>query len=72
MPPLPVVSGSDVVKKLQRLGWVLVRQAGSHMILVKPDSLVSLAVPNHREIARGTLRSIIRSAGMTVEEFLLA
>jgi predicted RNA binding protein YcfA (HicA-like mRNA interferase family) len=70
MPPLPVLSGSDVVRKLQRLGWVFVRQAGSHMILVKPNSLVSLSIPNHREVAKGTLRSIIRAANLTVDEFI--
>ncbi len=40
MPPLPVISGSDVVRKLERLGWVFVRQTGSHMILIKPEALV--------------------------------
>lgn len=72
MPPLPVVSGADVVRKLERLGWIFVRQAGSHMILVKTNSVVSISVPNHKEIAKGTLRSIIRSANLTVEEFLQA
>ncbi|MEY4530388.1 MAG: hypothetical protein RLZZ156_1109 [Deinococcota bacterium] len=72
MPPLPVVSGADVVRKLERLGWLFVRQAGSHMILVKVNSVVSISVPNHKEIAKGTLRSIIRSANLTVEEFLQA
>lgn len=72
MPPLPVISGADVVRKLERLGWIFVRQSGSHMILVKTDSVVSISVPNHKEIAKGTLRSIIRSANLTVEEFLQA
>jgi predicted RNA binding protein YcfA (HicA-like mRNA interferase family) len=72
VPPLPVVSGADVVRKLERLGWLFVRQAGSHMILVKVNSVVSISVPNHKEIAKGTLRSIIRSANLTVEEFLQA
>jgi predicted RNA binding protein YcfA (HicA-like mRNA interferase family) len=70
MPSLPVISGLEVVRKLERLGWTFVRQAGSHMILIKPEALVSISVPNHKEIAKGTLRSIIRSANLTVQEFL--
>jgi predicted RNA binding protein YcfA (HicA-like mRNA interferase family) len=72
MPPLPVVSGMDVVQKLERLGWIFVRQTDSHMILVHPNSVVSISVPNHKELAKGTLRSIIRSANLTVEAFLAA
>lgn len=43
---------------------------GSHMILLKPGSLVSLSVPDHRELAKGTLRKLIRAAGLTVERFV--
>ena len=67
---LPVLSGRSVVAVFGRAGWVFVRQAGSHMILVKDGEIVSLSVPDHREVARGTLRSLIRSAGMTVDEFV--
>ncbi len=70
MPPLPVIIGLDVVRKLERLGWMFVRQTGSHMILIKPEALVSISVPNHKEIVKGTLRSIIRSANLTIQEFL--
>ncbi len=72
MPVLPVLSGGEVLRKLERLGWTFVRQAGSHMILVKAGFFTTISVPNHKEVARGTLRSIIRSAGITVEEFLEA
>jgi predicted RNA binding protein YcfA (HicA-like mRNA interferase family) len=48
--------------------WV--RQRGSHTILVKPGHIATLSVPDHREIAKGTLRSLIRSSGLTVEEFI--
>jgi len=51
-------------------GWEFARQRGSHMILVKEGEMVTLSVPNHRELARGTLRALIRAAGMTVEEFV--
>jgi predicted RNA binding protein YcfA (HicA-like mRNA interferase family) len=45
------------------------RQAGSHIILVKPGETVTLSVPDHREVAKGTLRSLIRSANLTIDEF---
>jgi predicted RNA binding protein YcfA (HicA-like mRNA interferase family) len=70
MASLPVLSGREVVKALIGDGWELARQKGSHMILVKPGSVVSLSVPDHREVAKGTLRSLIRSAGYSLEEFL--
>jgi predicted RNA binding protein YcfA (HicA-like mRNA interferase family) len=47
----------------------MVRQRGSHMILVKDGHMATLSVPDHREVAKGTLRSLIRASGFTVEEF---
>jgi predicted RNA binding protein YcfA (HicA-like mRNA interferase family) len=70
MPTLPRLSGRAVVKAFVRDGWQLARQKGSHMILVKEGSWATLSVPDHREVAPGTLRSLIRAAGLTVEEFL--
>jgi len=69
MASLPVLSGRDAVKAFCRDGWQMVRQRGSHMILVKPGSMVTLSVPDHREVAKGTLRSLIRSSGLTTDEF---
>jgi predicted RNA binding protein YcfA (HicA-like mRNA interferase family) len=69
MPPLPVVSGAQAVKAFAQAGWHFDRQRGSHAILIKSGHLASLSVPQHRELAPGTLRSLIRAAGMTVEEF---
>jgi predicted RNA binding protein YcfA (HicA-like mRNA interferase family) len=46
------------------------RQKGSHIILIKDGQIATLSVPDHKEVARGTLRSLIRSAGLTVSEFL--
>jgi len=69
MASLPTLSGRDVVKVFARDGWQTVRQRGSHMILVKTGHMATLSVPDHREIAKGTLRSLIRSSGLTVEEF---
>jgi predicted RNA binding protein YcfA (HicA-like mRNA interferase family) len=65
---LPVCSGSDAVKAFARLGYVVDHQTGSHMILRHPN-LRRLTIPNHRELAKGTLRSLIREAGITKEQF---
>ncbi len=70
MPTLPKLSGRVVVKAFVRVGWELARKKGSHMILVKEGSWASLSVPDHREIAQGTLRSLIRASGMTTESFV--
>lgn len=69
MPRLPVVSGGEVVRAFERAGWRFDRQRGSHAILVKPGQIASLSVPQHREVAPGTLRALIRAAGMSVDEF---
>lgn len=69
MAELPVVSGREARRAFERLGWVFRRQTGSHMILTKPDSIVSLSIPDHRELAPGTLRKLVRLAGLTVEDF---
>lgn len=66
---LPVVSGRAAARAFQKAGWNLDRQAESHMILVKPGVLVNLSVPDHRELDRGTLRALIRHAGLTIEQF---
>lgn len=68
MSKLPVVSGKKVLKVLMDIGYYVRDQEGSHIHLRHPDRL-PLTVPNHREIARGTLRTIIRNAGLSVEEF---
>jgi predicted RNA binding protein YcfA (HicA-like mRNA interferase family) len=70
MPALPHLSGREVVLAFEGDGWQLVRQRGSHMILIKKGHMATLSVPDHREVAKGTLRSLIRSSGLTVEEFV--
>jgi predicted RNA binding protein YcfA (HicA-like mRNA interferase family) len=70
MPTLPKLSGRAVVKAFGRNGWELARQKGSHMILVKDGNWATLSVPDHRELAPGTLRSLIRASGLTVEQFV--
>lgn len=67
---LPVLSGRKVAQAFVRLGWEVARQRGSHIILVKAGHIASLSVPDHREVARGTLRSLLRSAGVEPKEFL--
>src|SRR5438094_1138120 len=69
MAALPSVSGERAVRAFQMAGWVKDRQHGSHVILVKPGNPASLSVPLHRELAPGTLRSLIRALGMTVMQF---
>jgi predicted RNA binding protein YcfA (HicA-like mRNA interferase family) len=70
MPKLPVLSGTETVKAFVKAGWAVDRQRGSHVILLKQGSIVSLSIPQHRELAPGTLRSLIRAAGLSVEQFV--
>jgi predicted RNA binding protein YcfA (HicA-like mRNA interferase family) len=61
-----------VAKAFVNLGWEIVRQQGSHIILVRTGHAATLSVPDHHEVARGTLRALIRRAGFTIEEFIAA
>ena len=71
MSRLPQVSGREVVKALKKLGYDRDHQRGSHIVLRQAESpFRRLVVPDHSELAKGTLRAIIREAGVTVEEFL--
>lgn len=70
MPRLPVISGREAVRAFERAGWKVSRIEGSHIILTKAGTAVTLSVPDHREVRRGTLRSLIRKAGLTIEEFM--
>ena len=65
---LPVVSGAQLIGALQKLGWEAVRQRGSHVRLRHQDRAVSLVVPLHRELKRGTLNGILRDAGVSRDE----
>ena len=68
-PRLPVISGRDAVRTFEKDGWRLVRQRGSHMIMARLGVSVVLSIPDHRELKRGTLRGLIRKAGLNVEGF---
>jgi predicted RNA binding protein YcfA (HicA-like mRNA interferase family) len=72
MAGLPILSGREVAKVFERLGWEIARQRGSHIILVKAGHQATLSVPDHREVAKGTLRSLMRRAGVTPEDFIKA
>ena len=72
MPPFPVLKAREVVRAFKKLGWEVARRKGSHIILTKEWSIVTLSIPNHPTVARGTLRTLIAKAGLTVEEFLIA
>ena len=71
MPELRQVSGDEVIRTLERLGFVRVRQRGSHVVLRKrmPAGDIGCTVPLHRRLAIGTLRGILRQARGTPEEF---
>lgn len=67
---LPVVSGQEAVRAFQKVGYEIDHQTGSHIILRhREPPHRHLSVPNHREVAKGTLRGLIRDAGLTVDEF---
>ena len=72
MASLPVLSGQEVVRIFETFGWSVARQRSSHIIMTKEGENVTLSIPNHKEVARGTLRSLIRSANLTVDEFVKA
>ena len=70
MSGLPRISGRECVKALSKVGFIVKRQHGSHMILRRDKPFVQLMVPDHEELDRGTLRAIIRQADLTVEQFV--
>ncbi|MFH0775441.1 MAG: type II toxin-antitoxin system HicA family toxin [bacterium] len=67
MSKIPVISGSKLIRALMKAGYYIRDQEGSHIHLRHPGRK-PLTVPNHKEIARGTLRAIIKEAGITLEE----
>jgi predicted RNA binding protein YcfA (HicA-like mRNA interferase family) len=70
MPSLPVISGSETIRALQRLGFVVIRQRGSHIVLRKESQ--GCVVPNHREIKVGTLAGLLKQAGVSSDDFINA
>jgi predicted RNA binding protein YcfA (HicA-like mRNA interferase family) len=72
MPKLPRISGAEAIRALERLGFTQVRQRGSHVVLkrIGPEKATGCVVPLHAELAIGTLRGILKQAGVTKEEFI--
>ena len=71
MSKLPVLSGKELCKILYLMGYEFDHQTGSHIILRRnTEPFRRLTVPNHKEIAKGTLRNIIRESGLTLDEFM--
>jgi predicted RNA binding protein YcfA (HicA-like mRNA interferase family) len=70
MSKLPVVSGANVVRALEKAGFVIYRQRGSHITVVRKSPPGQTTIPNHKQLDRGTLRAIIRQTGLSVEEFV--
>lgn len=65
---LPVVSGAELIAALEKVGWEIVRQRGSHVRLRHAERSLFLVVPLHRELKRGTLAGILRDAGLDRDE----
>jgi predicted RNA binding protein YcfA (HicA-like mRNA interferase family) len=69
MSKLPRISGRECVKALEKIGFHFKRQEGSHIILRRDDPFAQIVIPDHKELDRGTLRAILRHAGVSVDEF---
>jgi len=72
MTNIPAMSGREVIRTFEKLGWRVDRRRGSHVVMLKADEAGSLIVPEHKEVRKGTLRSLIQDAGLTVDEFKAA
>jgi len=64
------LSGKEAAKAFGTAGWQVMGQVGSHLVMTKPGERANLSIPQHGELSVGTLRSLIRSANMSVDEFL--
>jgi predicted RNA binding protein YcfA (HicA-like mRNA interferase family) len=70
MSKLPVVSGKQCIKTLGKRGFYFKRREGSHITLRRDVPFTQVVIPDHKELDRGTLRAIIRQAGLSVDEFV--
>ena len=70
MPKLPRISGAAAVRAFEKAGWLESRQSGSHVVLLKEGTILSLSIPLHSELGPGLLRDQIRKSGLSVEEFI--
>ena len=72
MPKLPRLSGRELIRILELFGFIQIRQKGSHIVLKKKiaDGSIGTVVPDHKELAEGTIRGILKQAQISIEEFL--
>ena len=72
MPKLPRMSGRELIRLLELFGFIQIRQKGSHIILKKKteDGEIGTVVPDHKELAEGTMRGILKQAHITLDDFL--
>ncbi len=70
MSKLPIISGRECVRALEKAGFYIVLQRESHISMFRDDPVAQLVVPNHQELDKGTLRAIIRASGLTEDEFM--
>ncbi len=70
MSKLPIISGSDCIKALGKIGFYPKRREGSHIILRRDNPFTQTVVPDHQTLDRGTLRAIIRQTGLSIDEFI--
>jgi predicted RNA binding protein YcfA (HicA-like mRNA interferase family) len=70
MSKLPIISGQECVKALKKAGFHFKRQKRSHISIVREEPFALVVIPDHKELDRGTLRAIIRQAGLSTEEFI--
>ena len=70
MSKLPSISGKECVKALEKIGFYQKRRQSSHLIMRRDEPFAQVVVPDHDEIAKGTLRAIIRDIDLTMEEFI--
>lgn len=69
MAAVPLLRPREAIRAFEKLGWQVARQRGSHIVLTKAGHIATLSIPDHREVARGTLRVLIAKAGLTVEVY---
>jgi len=70
MNKLPVISGRECIAAMENAGFCIKRRVSSHVVMRRDDPFMQIVVPDHNEVDRGTLRAIIRQAGLSVPEFL--
>lgn len=70
MTKLPSVSGREAMKAFEKVGYVFSHATGSHHVYKKSSAVFNLSIPNHRELKKGTLRSLLRAADITVDQFI--